>query len=223
MNCAQARLLIGAAPRGADAALAAHLESCAECRALRAEMLRLEGDIERALQQPPQLARRRRGYASGWQPWAMAASVLLACAAVLGVWLLRPSDSLAHDLVKHVKAEPESWLAAQQVSADGIEAALKNSGVAIDLTSDKVTYAQSCWFHGHYVPHLVVQTAQGPATVLLLRHEQVKSRRSFHESGMTGVIVPAANGAIAVLAHGGDVDTLASAMQQDVRWLPDSN
>ena len=74
------------------------------------------------------------------------------------------------------------------------------------------------------MPHLVVQTAHGPVTVLILRNQQVSGRRTFRESGMSGVIVPAPQGSIAVLAQGSaNVDTLATQMQQDVRWLPDAH
>ncbi len=224
MNCEQARLLIGADPRGTSAQLAAHLSTCPACTQLRAQMLAFDARIEQALQRPPDLARARPRRHLPWREWALAASVLLGMAALLGVWLLRPSDSLAHDVVVHVQHEPDSWLSAQQVSAPGIAAALHGAGVALDLTSDKITYAQSCWFHGHYVPHLVVQTAHGPATVLILRHEQVSGARSFQESGLNGVIVPAAGGrgSIAVLAHGAGAAAVAHEMQQDVRWLPES-
>jgi Protein of unknown function (DUF3379) len=224
VNCEQARLLIGAEPRSGAAELAAHLAACPACAQLRDEMLAFETRIEQALQQPPDLARvRPQRQAPKWREWALAASVLLGMAALLGVWLLRPSDTLAHDIVAHVQHEPDSWLSAQQVNAQGIGDALHGAGVALDLTSDKITYAQSCWFHGHYVPHLVVQTAQGPATVLILRHEQVPGARNFHEAGLNGVIVPAAagRGSIAVLAHGGGVEAVARQMQQDVRWLPE--
>jgi hypothetical protein len=221
VNCGHARLAIGAEPRAGAAELAAHLQSCPECSRFREEMLALEADIERALQRPPEIAAARRAPAARtWRPLALAASVLVASIAVLGVWLLRPTDTLARDLVAHVQAEPESWLSAHAVSAAGIGQALSGAGVGLDLTSDKITYAQSCWFHGHYVPHLVVQTAQGPATVLILRHEQVPAARTFREAGMNGVIVPAQTGSIAVLARGGNVDLLAKEMQQDVRWLP---
>ena len=222
MNCDEARLLIGADPRGSAAEFAAHLTACPSCARLREEMLALDTRIERALQRPPDVARSVRRIPQ-WREWALAASVLLGSAILLGAWLLRPSDSLAHDVVVHVQHEPDSWLSAQQVNAQGIGAALQRAGVALDLTSDKITYAQSCWFHGHYVPHLVVQTSQGPATVLILRHEQVNGARSFHESGLNGVIVPAeaGRGSIAVLAHGAGVEALARQMQQDVRWLPE--
>jgi hypothetical protein len=224
MNCEQAQLLIGADPRGSAADLASHLATCPACAQLRDEMLAFETRIEQALQRPPDLARLRpQRQVPRWREWALAASVLLGTAALLGVWLLRPSDTLAHDIVSHVQHEPDSWLSAQQVSTQGIADALHAAGVRLELTSDKITYAQSCWFHGHYVPHLVVQTAQGPATVLILRHEQVPGARSFHEAGLNGLIVPAeaGRGSIAVLAHGGGVEAVARQMQQDVRWLPE--
>jgi hypothetical protein len=222
MSCDEARLQVGADPSATSPALEEHLKGCAACAGFREEMRALDAEIRRALQQPPAIAGRRQIRPRPlWRQFALAASVLVAMAAVLGVWLLRPSDTLAHDVVVHVQGEPESWLATQQISSGGIAAALRGSGVELELTSDKVTYAQSCWFRGHYVPHLVVQTAEGPATVLILRHEHVTARRNFHEDGMSGLIVPAGSGSIAVLARGGgNVDAVVGQMQRDIRWLP---
>jgi hypothetical protein len=223
MNCETARLQIGADPGASTPELEAHLASCAACSQFREEMRSLEGKVARALEQPPPAVRRaRRRPAFAWQQWAMAASVLLAMVAVLGVWLLRPSDTLAREVVVHVQHEPQSWFATQQVSAQGIDHALRGAGVNLDVISDRIVYAQSCFFRGHYVPHLVVQTAHGPATVMILRHEQVSARRSFHEAGLSGVIVPAEHGSIAVVQQGGgEVEELAHEMQRDVHWMPD--
>jgi hypothetical protein len=222
VSCEQVRLTIGADPGGSVAALEEHLRDCASCRQFREEMRTLDANIRRALERPPQLVSAPR-FSAKWRPWALAASVLLAMAAVLSVWLLRPSDTLAHEVVGHVQEEPESWLARQHVDAQSIDEALRGAGVRLDITSDRITYAQSCWFRDHYVPHLVVQTAQGPATVLILRNQRVNQRRTFHEAGMSGVIVPATQGSIAVLTHAGaNVDAVAKQMQQDVSWLPDA-
>ena len=219
MNCEQARLQIGADPTASTADLEEHLHECAQCRQFRAEMQALDTNIRRALERPPGSVSSPRLTAT-WRPWALAASVLLAMLAVLSVWLLRPSDTLAREVVAHVQEEPESWLARQHVDAQGINDALRSAGVSLDITSDRITYAQSCWFRDHYVPHLVVQTAQGPVTVMILRNQRVSGRRTFHEAGMSGVIVPASQGSIAVLARGGaNVDGVATQMQQDVHWL----
>jgi len=222
VSCEQTRLEIGADPAGSAAELEEHLRGCASCREFREEMRTLDANIRRALERPPDWVGAPR-LTAPWRPWALAASVLLAMLAVLSVWLLRPSDTLAHEVVAHVREEPESWLARQQVDTHSIDEALRSAGVKLELTSDRISYAQSCWFHDHYVPHLVVQTAQGPVTVMILRNQRVSGRRSFQESGMTGVIVPASQGSIAVLARGGaNLETLATQMQQDVRWLPDA-
>ena len=225
MTCEEARLLIGADPGATSPALEEHLAACAACASFRDQMRSLDADIRRALERPPDIARPRSGRAApAWRQWALAASVVLASLVVLGVWLLRPSDTLAREVVAHVQHEPDSWLAAQHVSVQGISEALRGAGVALDVTSDRISYAQSCWFRGHYVPHLVIQTARGPTTVLILRHEQVHARRTFREAGMTGVIVPAQRGSIAVLARGaGDLDDIAGQMQHDLHWLPDAH
>lgn len=221
MNCEEARLQIGADPSAATPDLEAHVAGCGACARFRAEMRALDVDIRRALQEPLRAAASRRQRPQPpWRQWALAASVLLAMAVVLGVWLLRPSQTLAREVVAHVQAEPESWLATQHASSGDIAAALRGSGVELELTSDKVTYAHSCWFRGRYVPHLVVQTAQGPVTVMILSHERVLVRHSFHEAGMSGVIVPAGTGSIAVLSRdGGDMNAVAGQMQHEIRWL----
>jgi hypothetical protein len=224
VTCDEARLLIGADPAGSTPALEEHVRGCATCAQLRREMQALDSDILRALQQPPDMMTRAMParQAPRWRQWALAASAVLATFAVFALWLLRPSDTLAHDVVQHVQGEPDSWLARQQVSADELNHALNRAGVAFHITSDKIVYAQSCWFHGHYVPHLVVQTAHGPATVMILRHEQVGGRRSFHEAGMSGVIVPVEHGSIAVVERGGDnLGELAGQLSHDVQWMPE--
>jgi hypothetical protein len=222
MNCDQARLQIGADPSATSPALEEHLLTCPACARFRQEMRGLDTEIRRALAEPPAIVgHRRRPSKPLWREWALAAGVLLAMTALVGVWLLRPSDTLARDVVTHVQGEPESWFATQHVSSNEIATALRGAGIELELTSDRITYAQSCWFRGHYVPHLVVQTAQGPTTVMILRHEHVSARRSFQENGMTGIIVPAGAGSIAVLARGGgDLDAVAGQMKRDVRWLP---
>ena len=223
MNCPEARLLIGAAPASATPALEEHLAACPECARFHAEMQALDGDIRRALQNPPDLpVRARRAAPAAFRPWALAASVLLALG-VVGVWLLRPSDTLAHEVVAHVQAESGSWAKHEQIDGAGITQALRAAGVGFDVTSDKVTYAHSCWFRGHYVPHLVLQTEKGPVTVLLLRHVQVRSPQSFQEAGLNGVLVPAESGSIALVAQReAGLEQLAQQMRQDVRWLPEA-
>lgn len=55
MNCEDARLAIGADPDAAGSELEEHVRGCADCRAWREEMQRLNADLRRALEEPPNL------------------------------------------------------------------------------------------------------------------------------------------------------------------------
>jgi hypothetical protein len=235
MNHNEARLLIGAEPQAAPTPeLAEHLMTCAECAQFQREMIMLDGNIRRALEHGPMAAApapvasvtrissaratRQAKPSSSWSGWAWAASAALA--SVLVIWALRPSDTLARDLVTHIESESDSWASDHPVPTATVNGILAKAGVALDMRSGKVMYARNCLFRGHVVPHLVVTTSRGPVTVLVLPHENVTRRTSFHEDGMSGVITPAPHGSLAILALGSEsVDAVAPEIQQSVRWL----
>jgi hypothetical protein len=239
MNHNEARLLIGGDPHTVSPELAEHLAGCLECAQFQREMTVLDDNIRRALEKAPLSvappgttpatvtpitnapSAQRRKRAKTWSGWALAAGV--AAISMIAVWTLRPNESLAHDVVTHIQYESNSWSSNEQVTAAEVKETLARAGVAIDMDSRKVMYAHSCMFRGHVVPHLVVSTPQGPVTVMVLRHESVKHRMSFHEDGMSGVITPAPHGSLAVIMQGNEnIDAVAQQVQQSVRWLPQS-
>jgi len=225
VTCEDARRLTGAEPYATSPELAEHLRGCPACAEFQLEMVALEANIRRALEEPPVAARprARRRVVVARSAWALAASVLLAVLATLTVWALRPANSLAKEVVAHVIAEPQSWASKDVVSASALEEILRRSGLILDATPYRVVYANSCWFRGHYVPHLVVRTAHSLVTVLVLRHENVDARQSFHEDGLAGVIVPVAHGSIAVLGEGSaQLDDVAEQMRVAFRGQNDS-
>lgn len=236
MNHKEARLLIGAEPHAAPPPeLAEHLATCAECAQFQREMIMIDGNIRRALEHEPataapvpiasvtRISDARAGRpvkpSRAWSGWAWAASA--AVASVLVIWALRPGDTLARELVTHVEYESDSWSSDHPVPNSRASEILAKAGVTLDESSEKVMYARNCLFRGHVVPHLVVTTSRGPVTVLVLPHEKVRQRMSFHEDGMSGVIAPAPHGSIAILALGSEsVDAVAQEIQQSVHWLP---
>jgi hypothetical protein len=231
VNCEHATLLIGADPYTSSPELIEHLQTCSGCTEFHREMLGLEANIRRALEVPPPAsaatpttasiasfkdARRATAAVAGqrtrpalWRGWALAASLVVAV--VGAMWLLRPSDTLARDLVAHVQNEPNSWVSTQVVDVRALEDLLHKAGVTgSSLTSQQVTYVQYCFFRGHFVPHLVLRTSQGPVTVMVLPDEHVSHRETFHDSGYAGVIVPAPQGSLAVLSRGAaSMDSIA--------------
>jgi hypothetical protein len=149
--------------------------------------------------------------------YALAASVMLGLAIAGAMWIVLPQPALAGEVVEHVLHEPGSW-DGEAVSAGDVAAVLTAAGVEFD-SKLPIVYAAPCPFRGRRIAHLVVQTASGPMTVMLLPHETVSRRREFSEEGMRGVLLPAGAGAVAVLARDGDVPApIAEEIVRAVRW-----
>ena len=224
----EARELIGAVPGEASAELQAHLKTCPECQAYRDQMLAFDAKVRQALEldwhkiagtAPPagpipktapasatvtpltQKAREPLTRPTRPRLFALAASV--AAALVIGgvLWLSRPPESLAAEIVTHVEGEPHSWEKTEPVTTERLDAVLRKSGVNLGSGMQPVVYASSCWFRGHYVPHVVVTTKDGPVTVMILLHERVNAAQQFNEAGFSGLLVPATTGSVAVLSR----------------------
>ena len=74
-------------------------------------------------------------------------------------------------------------------------------------------------FDGHVVPHLVVQTHEGPVTVLMLRHRAIAEPVRIGAQGYRGVVLPAPKGAVAVVGTGiADFDRVARTVFDAIDW-----
>lgn len=226
MNCDEVRFALEAEPGTRDPGVAAHLQQCSDCAGYARELQALNRRLRAALEVAVPAARPvvpevvelpPRAPIASWRsrrfvrPLALAASVA-AVAIVAGLlWIAFPRESLAADVVGHMVHEPAAWDTTQPVPAARVAAVLDRKDVALRRGAVDVTYAQTCWFRGHRVPHLVVRTADGPVTVMVLTHEAVAARTAFDEDGYHGVIVPATHGSLAVLGRGTtDVDDAAA-------------
>lgn len=145
-------------------------------------------------------------YRRGWL--AMAASVLVAVLVAGVLWVAAPGTSIAADVVTHMAEEPGAWLKTDRPVPDAeLQKVLSNTHLRLVAGSAVVSYASSCKFRGHHVPHLVIQTESGPVTVMVLVHEHESTPVQFDEQGYRGVVVPVAgHGSIAVLTHGSNTD-----------------
>ena len=214
-DCRHARLHIGAAPQELPAEIAQHLAGCAECSRFRDETLSLDARLRSALEVPLPRFRRRAPPA---RRLALAASVVLALLLAGGAWFLNPKPALADEIAEHVVDEAGSWNKQQVLSPAEINAVLQQAGVRFD-SSLPVVYAMACPFHGRHVPHFVVQTPDGPMTVMLLAHEKVSARTEFSEHGLRGVLLPAGEGSVAVLTRNGAApDVVAGQIVGAVHW-----
>jgi hypothetical protein len=209
-------------PKSESLELREHREACAECSAYRERLLNFESRLERALQL------KMREPAARLRPsrFALAASVLLALCVAGAVWLVVPRASLAAAVVEHVVDEPQSWRSRAPVADPELAAVLADSHMKLQSGAGEVSYASSCEFRGHMVPHLVVQSPAGPATVMVLAHESAAAQVQFDEHGYRGVIVPiAGHGSIAILMRSSDaqmrdVEAIAARVRQAIVWQP---
>jgi hypothetical protein len=204
VNCGEVRRALDAEPGRRTPELEAHVAACPGCARYAAEAARLEATLRRALEVPvPPPPAGRKAPALRTAPWlALAASLAGLALATAAIVALYPREALAAALVGHMAHEPESRVpTAAVVPEASLRYVLRRAGVALGPDAPPVSYARSCWFRGAFVPHLVVQTEGGPMTVMVLSHEHVVAPARVDEGAYRVVIVPAARGALAVLAE----------------------
>jgi hypothetical protein len=122
--------------------------------------------------------------------------------------------------------EPDSWAVTQVPVPDpALAQVLQGSKVRLAGDAGLITYARSCDFRGHKVPHLVVQADGGSVTVMVLAHESAGAIQRFDEHGFRGIIVPVpGHGSLAVLERGSgsdlhSVEKVAAQVQRSLAWM----
>lgn len=228
MQCSEFREQAGADPQHLGTEAQAHCAQCAACTAYLQQMLQLDGLLKRALEVPaPAMPDnvtplRRESPAPTVTRWyALAASVLLAVVLGASIWLVSPRESLAAELIAHIHHEPGTMVTTSaRVDAAELDAVLRRAGMRLKTGSQKVSLARTCAFRGATIPHLVVQTLEGPITVLVLPHEQVSSAQSFKEEGYAGTILPSGRGSVAIIASSSTaVQQAAAELAESIAWV----
>ena len=151
--------------------------------------------------------------------YAMAASLVAGVLVAATLWISWPAPTLAAEVIGHVLHEPGAWDASREVPAAEVERVLGAGGARIREGAGTVTYARQCFFDGHWVPHLVLQSADGPVTVFLLGHREVAAAVRIEEQGYSAVVLPAPHGSIAVVGrHAAGLEAIARQVFNAVEW-----
>jgi hypothetical protein len=234
MNCETFREQLNADPIRENDEFDRHAETCDACQAYRARLMRTEMLIQKALRFPvnavaEQSARApvRRSRVTGWLRLASGVAAVLVVSATF--WVLRgpgpelTPEALAFEVANHWYHEPESWVEGE-AQVDLAQLARVLDGTAqINLSELRtVSYAESCLVAGEWIPHLVIQGEQGPYMVLLMPDRTLASPVPLElpDEGLSGRIVPAGAGSIAVFGGGptAETDQLEASILSAVNW-----
>lgn len=220
MNCESFREAVGAQPNTTDAACVAHASECANCARYQRELQQMDQLIHRAMQvqvPPLGIAQRR---APTRPALALAASVVLAIGIAVSIFVAGTRDTLAREAIEHMEHEAFAMHATEElVDPETVRSELAKYGLALGSGTTKVSYTMNCPFRGSQIPHLVVQTDRGPATVLVLQNEPAISEpASFAEAGYEGIVMPAPRGVLVVMGKDIDEGEVAQELLQALRY-----
>ena len=235
MSCETLRERLAEDPTRIDDEFNRHAEDCVACAAFRRRLLHAEALIETALRfdagalsragvEPALILPRRSGWVSTLS--AIAAGMLIG----MVLWSFWDdsetisADELAAAVTAHWYREPGSWLVTDTPVAEAVFASVVDDAAQFDrATTTTITFAKTCLVAGELIPHLVVQGSEGPYMILLMPGRKLESPipLELREEGLSGRIVPAGSGSIAVLGsdQADDLDAVESSVVAAVDWI----
>src|SRR6056297_172425 len=174
------------------------------------------------------LDERRRGRGARWRglpAWAGVAAALALAVTLALQFGSGPqeidSSTLAAEVIAHMDHEPYSRVVTDEAVA-GNELGRVLAPAVSRLDAGRVglvTYAKTCPINGRPVPHLVVQGADGPVTLILMADEKLDAPVPLEGDGFHGIMLPIGDGSIAVIGEQGQsVDDVTENVRNAVDW-----
>jgi hypothetical protein len=217
MDCLTLRRIKLATPRDARPEVIEHLRGCADCAAFVRELENFEQHLHEVASIPvpeglaEQVILRHReeqwptlpDRKSGWftrTSLALAASVVLALSAIVGYNAVQSSrEELGASLIAHVLSEPEVLQANEHVELARLEHAFSRYGGELTGTIGEVRHLGRCSIDGVLADHILVQTAHGPATLILVPERRATVSRPMTRDGYAVVILPLRSGSVGIV------------------------
>jgi hypothetical protein len=171
---------------------------------------------------------RRGGHGARWRglpAWAGVAAALALAVTLALQFGTGPrqldSSALAAEVIEHMAHEPFSRVVTDEAVPGGQLSQVLAPAVS-RLDADRVglvTYAKTCPINGRDVPHLVVQGADGPVTLILMAGEKLDAPVPLEGDGFHGVMLPVGEGSIAVIGETGQsVEDVTESVRNAVDW-----
>jgi hypothetical protein len=233
MNFSEFKTKLGTEPRNRDPEMLQALDSGEEFRQAADEADRFETKLENALLvaapenllddilaipgQPP-IAQPQSPKRSRWMPFAVAASLLVAIAAAGTAWKQsRQWDSVEAYLAEHYQKDGAALL---QRASNGIDAGEIQKVMAAlnaetgEALANRISFIKFCPTPGGRGAHMVVDTEQGPVTVIFMPTTRVKDHEMVEFGDMHALLVALPSGSAAII---GGMDQPLAALDSVVR------
>lgn len=205
MNCLDFRREKLADPRRLSAQAKAHAEGCPACTAFAREVDESERALDRALQTPvpeglaERIIFRSRKPRAAWRAWALAATVVLAVA--LGAVFVqnRNADQYARLAIEHVVLEPESLTTVRNADPEAFRAVVQSFGGTLKDLPGKIRYIRLCPVEEGFGWHVVFETPEGLATLVLVPGKQMPRLETATLGGWDALARPVRGGYYAIV------------------------
>jgi uncharacterized protein DUF3379 len=225
MNCLEYRRAKLSDPRRLPPEAQAHERECAQCLAFAREVDEMDASVAEtlAVRVPEGLAERvllrRRPARRRWTPWALAAAVVLATVVALQPFRSAAPDTYAKLAIEHVAMEPESFTTEQNGDPATLRSVVHSVGGTLKEPIGRVRYIRLCPVEEGTGWHIVFETPQGPATLILVPDKRIASAADADASGWNALVRPAARGYYAIVTASRESTVAADRLiRQRVDW-----
>jgi len=234
MNCTDYKNALTAEPEFHDESR--HADSCADCKAYSVELLALQEKLVAAMEiSVPELVMPELAdietenvvslssrFVTPKPVWfAMAATVLLVVFVGIRMTGTDVTDvALAEQVLAHVDHVSLAVQASSTpVSDQQLTLAVPKNIASVNHDVGLVTFAESCIINGNIVPHLIIQGARGPITVLLMPDEALAEATILDGVNIKGIMLPVGNGSIAIIGDRDEpLDQIKESILNSVVW-----
>lgn len=204
-----------------------HAENCAGCTAFAQSVDDGDAEILNAagVAVPEGLADRVLLHATGasrpaWRAWALAASVMLAVGLATVTFNQFSRNANAQLAIEHVVHEPESLTTRYQADGASIAVALRSVGASVRSPLGPVRYIRLCpWGDGGTAWHVVFETPEGLATLILVPDKHVRSESDASAGGWHAIVQPVQGGFYAIVTSSPELTArTADLLRTHVNW-----
>ena len=144
---------------------------------------------------------RVHGARPAWKVWALAASVVLAIGLGVTALLYQPASAqhYAQQAIEHVAMEPESFTTVHLADVPSVDELIRTSGGRLKAPLGKVRYVKLCPVESGTGWHIVFETPEGLATLLVIPGQPLGTTQHASSAEWSALARPTRRGYYAVV------------------------